>query len=79
MESDDHYDAMQESKTAFVIAVLVAVYCFSVIIRSQAVHMEWKVICASIGFLVVALIAARLLFRLIRLEKQSKEVLDDSN
>jgi hypothetical protein len=79
MESDELYEEMQESKTAFVIAFLVAIYCFSVILQSRTAHVEWKVICSSIGFLIVSAVAVRLLIRLIKLTKASKKVLDDSN
>ena len=79
MESDELYDDIQESKTAFVIALLVAIYCFSVILKSRAAHVQWKVICSYSGFLVVSVIAIRLLVRLIKLGKQSKEIFDDSN
>ena len=79
MENDELYEEMQESKTAFVIAFLVAIYCFSVILQSFSAHSEWKVICSSIGFLIVLAIAVRLLVRLVKLTKASKKVLDDSN
>jgi hypothetical protein len=77
MESDELYDDIQEAKTAFVITLLVAVYCVSIIIKSIAVHLEWKVICSSIGFLIVALVEAWLFIRLVRLNKASKGVLND--
>ena len=79
MESDELYEEMQESKTAFVIALLVAIYCFSVILQSRSAHVEWKVVCSSIGFLIVSAIAIRLFVRLIKLAKASKKVLDDFN
>jgi cytochrome b561 len=79
MERDELYEEIQESKTAFVIAFLVAIYCFSVILESRSVHVEWKVICSSIGFLIVSIIAIRLFVRLFRLAKASRKVLDDSN
>jgi len=79
METDELYEELQESKTAFVIAFLVAIYCFSVILQSRTADIEWKVICSSIGFLIVSAIAIRLLVRLIKLTKASRKVLDDSN
>ena len=79
MENDELYEEMQESKTAFVIALLVAIYCFSVILQSRSAHVEWKVICSSIGFLIVSAIAVRLFVRLIKLARSSKKVLDDFN
>ncbi|WP_426670622.1 hypothetical protein ACPPVU_05140 [Mucilaginibacter sp. McL0603] len=77
MESDELYDDIQEAKTAFVTTLLVAVYCFSVIMKSIAVHLEWKVICSSIGFLIVTLIGVWLFIRLVRLYKVSKNALND--
>jgi hypothetical protein len=77
MESDELYDDIQEAKTAFVITLLVAVYCVSVIIKSIAVHLEWKIICSSIGFLIVALVGTWLFIRLVRLNKVSKNALND--
>ena len=77
MESDELYDDIQEAKTAFVITLLVAVYCFSVIMKSIAVHLEWKVICSGIGFLIVTLIGVWLFIRLVRLHKVSKNALND--
>jgi hypothetical protein len=78
MESDQIYEQIQESKIAFAIALLVAIYCFSVIRESIAVHLEWKVICSGIGFLIVAAITAGLFIRLLKLQKASKNILDDS-
>lgn len=78
MESDQIYEEIQESKTAFAIALLVAVYCFSVIRKSMAVHMEWKVICSGIGFLIVSIITTGLFIRIIKLKKSSKGTFDDS-
>ena len=77
MESDELYDDIQEAKTAFVITLLVAVYCFSVIMKSIAVHLEWKVICSSIGFLIVTLVGTWLFIRLVRLHKVSKNAFND--
>jgi hypothetical protein len=77
MESDELYDDIQETKTAFVITLLVAVYCFSIIIRSIAVHLEWKVICSSIGFLIVTLVGVWLFVRLIKLHRAFKSTLED--
>ncbi len=77
MESDELYDDIQETKTAFVITLLVAVYCFSIIIRSIAVHLEWKVICSSTGFLIVTLVGVWLFVRLIKLHRAFKSTLED--
>jgi hypothetical protein len=79
MSSEEIYDDIQEVKTAIVITFLVAVYCISVIFESIAVHIEWKVICASVGFIIVAAIDARLLFRLLWLQKESKNIVNNSN
>jgi uncharacterized membrane protein YraQ (UPF0718 family) len=79
MESDELYEEMQESKTAFVIAFLVAIYCVSVILQSRAAHVEWKVICSSIGFLIVSAVTVGLFIRLIKLTKASKKIFDDVN
>ena len=76
MENDELYDDIQEAKTAFVITVLIAVYCFSIIMRSFAVHLEWKVICSSIGFIIVTLVGVWLFIRLIKLHRASKSALE---
>jgi hypothetical protein len=78
MENDPLYDDMQEAKTAFVISFLVSIYCFSVIRKSMAVHVEWKIICSSIGFGLVTLITLWLLVRIIKLHRASSEVFKDS-
>jgi hypothetical protein len=77
METDELYDDIQEAKTAFVITLLIAVYCFSVIIKSIAVHLEWKVICSCIGFLIVTLVGVWLFIRLIKLQRAFKSTLED--
>jgi len=79
MTSDEIYDDIQEVKTAFIITLLIGIYCFSVILESIAMHIEWKVICSSIGFLIVTVIDAGLLIRLVRLYRQLKSILKDSN
>lgn len=78
MENDELYDEVQETKTAFVITLLIAIYCFSVILKSIAVHKEWKVVCCSAGFAVVSAIAILLFVRLFKLNKAAKEILDES-
>jgi multidrug transporter EmrE-like cation transporter len=78
MESDELYDDIQEAKTAFVITFLIAVYCFSIIMRSIAVHLEWKVIYSSIGFLIVTLAGVWLFIRLIKLQRAFKSALEDA-
>ena len=78
MENDQLYDDLQESKTAFVISLLVSIYCYSVIKRSIAVHLEWKVIGSSIGFGIVSIITLGLALRIVKLYWASKEVLKDS-
>ena len=78
MESDELYDDIQEAKTAFVITFLIAVYCFSIIMRSIAVHLEWKVICSSIGFLIVAIVEVWLFIRLIKLHRAFKSALEEA-
>jgi uncharacterized membrane protein len=77
MESDELYDDIQEAKIAFVITFLIAVYCFSIVMRSIAVHLEWKVICSSIGLIIVTLVEVWLLIRLIKLQRASKNALED--
>jgi uncharacterized membrane protein len=78
MESDQLYDDLQEAKTAFVIALLVSIYCFSVIRKSMAVHLEWKVICAGTGFSIVSAITLWLFVRVVKLHRAAKEALKDS-
>jgi hypothetical protein len=78
METDQLYEEIQETKTAFVITLLVAIYCFSIIMRSIAVHKEWKVICSSIGFTIVSGITVFLFTRLLQLKRSDKKVLEDS-
>jgi hypothetical protein len=77
MESDELYDYTQEVKTAFVITLLVAIYCFSVIIKSIAVHIEWKVICSSVGFVIVSVIETGLFIHLLDLKEESKKTVKD--
>ena len=79
MSSDEIYDLIQEVKTAFVITFLIVVYCLSVVLESLAADMDGKVICSSIGLLIVATIDALLFMRLIWLRKESKNILKDSN
>ena len=78
MESDQLYDDLQESKTAFVISLLVSIYCYSVIRGSMAVHLEWKVICAGTGLSSVSAITLWLFVRIVRLQRSLKEALKDS-
>ena len=79
MGNDRLYDDIQEVKTAFVITFLIAIYCFSVIVKSVAAHTQWKEIGASIGFTIVMVIDTCLFLRLIRLKKESKDFLEDSS
>jgi len=78
MDSDELYDYTQEVKTAFVITLLIAIYCFSVIIKSLAVHLEWKVICSSVGFVIVSIIEMGLFIHLLDLREESKKTVKDS-
>ena len=78
MDSDELYDYTQEVKTAFVITLLIAIYCFSVIIKSIAVHLEWKVICSSVGFVIVSIIEMGLFIHLLDLREESKKTVKDS-
>jgi multidrug transporter EmrE-like cation transporter len=78
MESDELYDYTQEVKTAFVITLLIAIYCFSVIIKSLAVHLEWKVIWSSVGFVIVSVIDTGLFIHLLDLKEESKKTVKDS-
>lgn len=78
MEGDQLYDSLQEAKTAFVIALLVSIYCYSVIKKSMTVHIEWKVICASTGFCIVSAITVWLSVRIVKLHRAAKEALKDS-
>jgi hypothetical protein len=78
MDSDDLYDDRQEVKTAFVITLLVAIYCFSIIVKSIEAHVEWKVICSSVGFVIVGTIDAGLFICLMGLKKESKNIPKDS-
>jgi hypothetical protein len=78
MDSNELYDYTQEVKTAFVITLLIAIYCFSVIIKSIAVHIEWKVICSSAGFVIVSVIDTGLFIHLLELKKESKKTVKDS-
>ena len=78
MESDQAYDDIQETKTAFVISLLIAIYGFSVILKSFAVHLVWKEVCGSIGFLIVLIVTIILLKRMILLYKSSRNTLEDS-
>ena len=78
MDNEQLYDDIQEIKTAFVITFLVAIYCFFMDIRFYSAHIEWKAICASVGFIVVSDVEASLLLQLIRLKKAYKKVPEDS-
>jgi len=78
MDEEELYDNIQEIKTAFVITFLIAIYCFSMDMEFFSAHIEWKVICASVGFLVVSAVAVNLLFQLFRLKKAYKKIPKDS-
>lgn len=79
MTNDDLYDDIQELKTASVITFLVAVYCFWVIIKSMAADIEWKVVCSTIGFVIVSVIDAALFIKLLKLQRESKNIPKDSD
>lgn len=79
MSSDELYDAIQEVKTAFVITFLVVVYCFFEIIKFNAAHMEWKVICCGIGLIVVSAADIVLCYELLRLQREFKNIPEDSD
>jgi len=78
MDDEQLYDDIQEIKTALVITFLVAIYCFSMDIRFFSAHSEWKAICASVGFIIVGVVDASLIFQLIRLKKAYKNISEDS-
>ena len=78
MNNEDLYDDIQEIKTAFVITFLIAVYCFSEDMEFFSAHIEWKVICASIGFIIVSAVDATLLHQLVSLKKAHKSIPEDS-
>ena len=78
MDNEQLYDDIQEIKTAFVITFLIAVYCFFMIIRFVSAHIQWKIICASIGFVIVSAVDTTLFLQLIRLKKAYKNIPEDS-
>jgi hypothetical protein len=78
MDNEQLYDDIQEIKTAFVITFLIAVYCFFMIIRFAYAHIHWKVICASIGFVIVSAVETNLFLQLLRLKKAYKNIPEDS-
>ena len=78
MDNEQLYDDIQEIKTAFVITLLIAVYCFFMIIRFVSAHIQWKIICASIGFVIVSAVDTTLFLQLIRLKKAYKNIPEDS-
>ena len=78
MDNEQLYDDIQEIKTAFVITFLIAVYRFFMIIRFVSAHIQWKIICASIGFVIVSAVDTTLFLQLIRLKKAYKNIPEDS-
>jgi hypothetical protein len=78
MDDEQLYDNIQEIKTAFVITSVIAVYCFFMIIRFVSAHVQWKVICASIGFIIVSAVDTVLLLQLVHLKKAYKNIPEDS-
>lgn len=78
MDNEELYDDIQEIKTALVITSLVAVYCFSMVIWFFSAHIEWKIICSSIGFVIVSAVDATLFLQLIRLKKKYKNIPENS-
>ena len=78
MDNEQLYDDIQEIKTAFVITFMIAVYCFFMIIRFVSAHIQWKIICASIGFVIVSAVDTTLFLQLIRLKKAYKNIPEDS-
>ncbi|HTD42510.1 MAG TPA: hypothetical protein VK671_17905 [Mucilaginibacter sp.] len=79
MTNDELYDDIQEVKTAFVITFLIVVYCFFEIIKFNSAHIEWKVICSSVGFIVVSAVDIVLFIQLIRLQREFKNIPRDSD
>lgn len=77
MKTDELYDNVQETKTAFVVTLLVAVYCVSMIIKFIDAHEKWKIICSGIGLSIVSVIGIILIARLIDLKKAGKEIFND--
>ncbi|HTK20589.1 MAG TPA: hypothetical protein VL442_13775 [Mucilaginibacter sp.] len=78
MDNGQLYDEIQEIKTAFVITFLIAVYCFFMIIRFVSVHVQWKAICSSVGFIIVSTVDTALLLQLVRLKRAYKNIPEDS-
>ena len=79
MTSDELYDEIQEVKTAFVITFLIAVYCFFEIINFNSAHIRWKVMCSSVGLLVVIAVDIVLFIELLRLKGEFKNIPEDSD
>ena len=79
MENDELQDDIQGAKVAFVITLLVAVYCLSVVIKSFYAHEEWKVVFSVIGFLIVTAITVMLFVRLLDLRKAANKIPEDSD
>jgi hypothetical protein len=79
MTSDELYDDIQEVKTAFVITFLIAGYCLSEIIKFNSANIEWKVICSSVGFIVVVAVDVALFLELIRLQREFRNIPEDSD
>lgn len=77
--NDELYDNIQELKTAFVITFLVAVYCLFEIIKFNASHIEWKVICSAVGLILVSTVDIFLFIELVRLQKEIKNIPKDSD
>lgn len=78
MDNEQLYNDIQEIKTALVITFLIAIYCFSMIIRFLSAHVQWKMICSSIGFIIAGAVDTTLFLQLIRLKKAYKNIPGDS-
>jgi len=78
MDNEELYDDIQEIKTALAITSLVAVYCLSMVLRFVSAHIEWKIICSSIGFMIVSAVDATLFLHLMRLKKEYKNIPENS-
>ena len=78
MESDELIEDIQGAWVAFVITLLVAVYCFSVMVESISSTDEWKTICFIAGFIIVSVINIVLLVRLVDLKRLARDIPEDT-
>ena len=78
-ENEELNDDIQGAKVAFIITLLVAVYCFSVVMESFYSHEEWKIIFSVIGFIIVSGITIVLFIRLVDLKKAQENIPEDSD